>query len=76
MIFCLTKINHGSKFKMMKGLREKGQAIIEYIFLLTIVLFTSAYILRFIVSEHLTKIPRIAIEALEGFFEKLIEGNL
>ncbi len=61
---------------MMKELREKGQAIIEYIFLLTIVLFVTAYILRFIVEEHLTTIPKITIGALEDFFEKLIEGNL
>ncbi len=61
---------------MMKELREKGQAIIEYIFLLTIVLFVTAYILRFIVGEHLTTIPEKAIGALEDFFEKLIEGNL
>lgn len=60
----------------MKKIREKGQAIIEYIFLLTIILFVVAYILRLIVEEHLTGIPKIAIEALEAFFKGLIEGNL
>lgn len=61
---------------MMKELKEKGQAIIEYIFLLTIVLFLTAYILRFIVGEYLATIPEKAVVALEDFFERLIEGNL
>lgn len=60
----------------MKKIREKGQAIIEYIFLLTIILFVVAYILRFIVEQHLTNIPKLAIEALEIFFKGLIEGKL
>ncbi len=61
---------------MMKRIREKGQTIIEYVFLLTITLFVTAFILKFIVGEYLTKIPQIVIESLEIFFEKLIEGNI
>ncbi len=61
---------------MMEKIREKGQAIIEYIFLLTITLFVVAFIFRFIVKEHLTTIPKIAIETIEAFFKGLIEGKL
>jgi|GEM_PF-3317280 hypothetical protein len=57
-------------------MREKGQAIVEYIFLLIIVLFVSAFILKFIVGEFLAEIPGIAIDSFETFFEKLIEGEL
>lgn len=57
-------------------MKQKGQAIIEYIFLLTITLFVTAFILRLIVKEYLTDIPRMAIETLEIFFKGLIEGKL
>lgn len=57
-------------------MKQKGQAIIEYIFLLTLTLFVTAFILKLIVKEHLINIPEMAIEALELFFKGIIEGTL
>ncbi len=60
----------------MKIIIEKGQAVIEYIFILTITLFVLAFIIRLVVSDYLSSLPKLAIETIEIFFEKLIKGEL
>ncbi|MGQ9618323.1 MAG: hypothetical protein ACUVUG_05085 [Candidatus Aminicenantia bacterium] len=57
----------------MKKIGERGQAIIEYLFLLIIMLFVVAFILKFVVKNYLFELPKSAIEAIEAFFAVLVE---